>query len=146
MPGRPPESADDQEVKGAFDKNPDRRRTEEPQTPQEPIVKPKSLKGTASKIWDEYAPICVAMRTMGRGDEIAFAKLCRLEAEYLEDPEDFQTSRMAIHLTFLERFGLAGKGSRAKLAIKSKEDKPKTGAAKYLNGPITTGPGNTLRQ
>jgi hypothetical protein len=83
---------------------------------------------------------------MGRGDEIAFAKLCRLEAEYLEDPEDFQTSRMAIHLTFLERFGLAGKGSRAKLAIKAKEDKPKTGAAKYLNGPLTTGPGNTLRQ
>lgn len=104
------------EATGAFEKNPDRRRENEPIPPAADPIKPK-LKGRASKVWDEFAPICIGMGTLKRGDELEFATYCELQAEYEKDKAAFQTSRMALKGKYAERFGILGSGSRAKLSL-----------------------------
>jgi len=137
-------SAVELEATGAWDKNKKRRRTEEPVPPDGALIKPR-LKGLASKIWDIYAPICLEMKTAAHGDELAFTTLCNMEAEYQKDPDGMQTSRLAERMKVLERFGLAGRGSRAKLALKTKDEGKKDPADKYF-GNVTIGPGNSVRQ
>jgi hypothetical protein len=137
------------ETTGAFDKNPNRKRGSEPTPPDGEPDKPKLLKGRemrdASRIWDQYAPICKGMGTLGRGDEGEFATWCVLQAEFEKDPVGFTeiASRVGQKAAAATRFGIAGAGSRAKIGAIGNE-KPQDPADKYLN--VTNGPGNSLRQ
>jgi hypothetical protein len=143
---RPPKATAILDVTGAFDKNPNRKRSGEPIAPEGELEKPKILRGRASKIWDRYAAICFGMGTLRRGDEGEFSTWCILQAGFEEDPERFceTAALIAQKRTTAEKFGIAGAGSRAKIALdKGKEQHDP--ADKYLNAPIT-GPGNSLRQ
>jgi hypothetical protein len=143
---RPPKATSILDVTGAFDKNPNRKREGEPVAPAGNLDKPRVLKGVASKIWDVYAPICFGMGTLCHGDEGEFATWCVLQSQFEKDPDRFceVASLIAQKRTTAEKFGIAGAGSRAKIAIdKGKESKDP--ADKYLTN-VTSGPGNNLRQ
>ena len=131
------------ETLGSFDHDPNRRRENEPVPPDGAPVKPK-LKGRASRIWDEYAAICIGMGTLKRGDEPEFATWCNLQAEYEKSPTKFVTARLAQKRTYAERFGIAGSGSRAKLAVTRKE-KDADPADKYFDL-HNFGPDDSVRQ
>ena len=45
-------------------------------------MKPAGLSLGASVVWDELAPICLAMRTLTPADVRVFARLCELEATF----------------------------------------------------------------
>ena len=48
--------------------------------PQGPIVKPVELSDGASRMWDEWLPICLHMGTVTPADVRPFAMLCELQA------------------------------------------------------------------
>jgi hypothetical protein len=110
------------EARGAFQRHPERRRANEPKASCDQAVKPK-LKGRASKIWDEYAPICISMQTLARGDELEFSTWCKLQAQFEKEGDRFTTSRLAQKRAYAERFGIAGAGSRAKVVVPRGEEK-----------------------
>lgn len=62
--------------------NPGKRKlnTSEPKPPSGAVVKPAYLSKMAGVVWDEEAPIAIAMGTLTPADRSAFAKLCELEA------------------------------------------------------------------
>ena len=80
--------------------------------------KPQFLKGHASRLWDEYAPICAAMGTVTAADSHEFATWCCLAAEYEEGPKRMIAARVAQKRAYAERFGLGGAGARSKLTVK----------------------------
>ena len=51
----------------------------EPVPPSGDVVKPAGLSVGAAKLWDELAPVCIAMRTLTAGDVKAFAVLCEIQ-------------------------------------------------------------------
>jgi phage terminase small subunit len=52
----------------------------EPAPPAGEVVKPSGLSAGASAVWDELAPICLAMRTLTIADVRVFTTLCELQA------------------------------------------------------------------
>ena len=62
--------------------NPSRKKLNEnePQPPAGDPVKPTGLSAGASAVWDELAPICLAMKTLTVADVRPFATLCELQA------------------------------------------------------------------
>lgn len=48
--------------------------------PSGAIVVPGALSGLGRAVWDEIAPVCLAMGTLTTADVQAFATLCELEA------------------------------------------------------------------
>lgn len=114
--GRPRKATAVLEATGAFEKDPNRRRDNEPIPPTAEPVKPK-LKGRAAKLWAEFAPICIGMGTLKRGDEPEFATWCNLQAQCEKDFANFNNSRLAQKRAYAERFGICGSGSRAKLSL-----------------------------
>jgi len=56
----------------------------EPVPPTGEVVKPAGLSAVASAVWDELAPICLAMRTLTPADVRPFASLCELQATMQE--------------------------------------------------------------
>src|SRR5690349_18593228 len=51
----------------------------EPKPPQGVVNQPESLSNAAAVVWDEIAPIALAMGTLTTADTQAFATLCELE-------------------------------------------------------------------
>jgi len=117
------------EAKGAFEKNPNRKRDAEPVADGEPI-KPKHLKGAASRIWDEYCPRLVKMGTAYEVDSAALAAWCCLQAEFQKDPARMNSSRIAQMRAYEDRFGMNA-SARAKLGS-SPANKPTDPAEKYF--------------
>jgi phage terminase small subunit len=64
--------------------NPGKRKPSEnePQPPAGDVVKPSGLTTGAAAVWDEVAPICLAMRTLTPADVKVFATLCELQATF----------------------------------------------------------------
>src|SRR5687768_11480526 len=63
--------------------NPGKRKPsdQEPVPPADiAVVKPAGLSTGAGAIWDELAPICLAMRTLTSADVLAFSSLCELQS------------------------------------------------------------------
>jgi phage terminase small subunit len=54
----------------------------EPVPPPGEVTKPAGLSAGAEKVWDELAPVCVAMGTLTTADVRAFATLCELQATF----------------------------------------------------------------
>jgi phage terminase small subunit len=52
----------------------------EPKPPAGDVIKPATLSQNAVGIWEEMAPICVAMGTLTIADRKAFATFCELQA------------------------------------------------------------------
>ena len=52
----------------------------EPKPPAGEVVKPEGLSGSAIKVWDELAPVCLAMGTLTVADIRPFGTLCELQA------------------------------------------------------------------
>jgi hypothetical protein len=121
--GRSRQPASLLEAKNSFLKHPERRRTGEPIPLEGDLVRPEFLKGRAAELFDEISILCAAMGTAAHGDEWELATWCVLEAEFEENPRKMFTSRLALKRSCAERFGMAGAGSRAKLAADPKERK-----------------------
>jgi phage terminase small subunit len=117
------------EATGAFEKNPDRKRHSEPTAEGEP-VKPKFIKGSASRIWDEYAPKLVKMGTLKAVDSAGFATWCFLESEFQKEPSRMTAALFTQKRAYEERFGMSA-GARAKLSVGDAEKK-KDPAEKYF--------------
>lgn len=52
----------------------------EPKPPSDRVGKPTGLSAGASSVWDELAPICLAMKTLTAADVRAFVTMCELQA------------------------------------------------------------------
>jgi len=65
--------------------NPSRKKLNkhEPVPPAGEVTKPVGLSAGASVVWDELAPICLAMGTLTPADVRVFATLCELQSTLL---------------------------------------------------------------
>lgn len=66
--------------------NPGKRRLNEnePIPPSGEIKPPRTLTKLGLEIWNEVAPVCIAMRTLTTADRMTFARYCDLYARFLE--------------------------------------------------------------
>ena len=135
--------------------NPSRKKLNEnePQPPAGDPEKPVGLTESASAVWDELAPICVAMGTLTKADVRVFATMCELQATMQQtaaakdgrelfalekEDQDDKDSPMVIHIDAilkLERetatalrpyyalFGLEPV-SRARISVPKKSEAP----------------------
>jgi phage terminase small subunit len=64
--------------------NPSRKKLNEnePRPPAGDIAKPTGISATAASVWDELAPVCVAMGTLTTADVRSFTTLCELQATF----------------------------------------------------------------
>jgi P27 family predicted phage terminase small subunit len=62
----------------------DRLNPAEPKPPEGAVNQPESMSDAAKGIWDELAPVCLAMGTLTPADVRPFATLCELQATMLE--------------------------------------------------------------
>ena len=64
--------------------NPGKRQAslDEPVPPAGEVVKPPGLTADVGAVWDELAPICIAMRTLTPADVRVFVTLCHLQATF----------------------------------------------------------------
>jgi len=62
--------------------NPGKRKPNknEPVPPSGTVVKPRGLSKAAGSVWDELAPVCIAMKTLTPADVRVFATLCELQS------------------------------------------------------------------
>ena len=56
----------------------------EPMPPVGEVVKPEGLSPQASAVWDELAPVCLAMGTLTTADVRVFGTMCELQATMQE--------------------------------------------------------------
>lgn len=66
--------------------NPSRKKpnVNEVMPPSGDVVKPAGLSPGGGVVWDELAPVCLAMRTLTVADLKPFASLCELQATFTE--------------------------------------------------------------
>lgn len=103
-----------------IDGNPGKRPIPIEPEPGGDVRKPKGLRGRASAIWDELAPILEDMGTLKSPDAHLFANWCRLAAK-----SETRFSQMSVaELTEMRRigdsFGMSAPG-RAKLGTTEKK-------------------------
>lgn len=61
--------------------NPGKRRLNEAEPrPPDGVVQPPAMSGAARRVWDDIAPVCIAMGTLTTADVWAFKTLCELQA------------------------------------------------------------------
>lgn len=114
--------------------NPGQRKLNEnePTPPAGEITKPDGLSVAAGVIWDELAPVCLAMGTLTTADLRAFAGLCELQATFtaearLKDlaPDKFSARlerETAVALRpYYEYFGMTP-SSRTRLTVPKKAE------------------------
>ncbi len=70
------------------------------------VVKPKYLKGRASKVWDQYAPQLIAVGLIKSADDSSFAVLCCLMAEFEKDPVAMPAGRIGQMRAMWTEFGM----------------------------------------
>src|SRR5215471_8545973 len=118
------------ELQGAFQKNPQRRRTHKPIADGE-AKKPRFVKGAAARLWGEYAPRVAAMGLLKAVDAFNFGVWCCLAAEFEKHSQRMPANRIAQMRQVGERFGLDA-GARAKLAVRQQESTVDDPAEKYF--------------
>lgn len=107
----------------------------EPRPPSGEIAKPAGLSAGAAGVWDELAPVAVAMGTLTMADLKPFATLCELQATLQQassQKDNAATAQAGIKLEkevaavirpYYALFGLEPV-SRARLAVPSKDKEP----------------------
>jgi phage terminase small subunit len=83
-------------VEGTFNVTRHKDRTDEPAV-KEPIAKPKSLRGRASKIWDEVMEFAYWLTA---ADSHTLAMWCRLTAQAEKDFKGFTGSMLSNHRAY----------------------------------------------
>ena len=95
------------------------------------VLKPSGLSEAAARVWDELAPICVALGTLTRADQRAFGVLCELQATCEAasatkgaSAVGMRAERLAAAAVrpYYELFGLAGPLSRTRLPKPAVDD------------------------
>jgi phage terminase small subunit len=136
MPGRRPKSKHLKVITG----NPGRRPLPEtePTPPEGPIVRPASVQYRAAEIWDQFAPICIALGTLTTADVLTFANYCRLQAKCDEvGPAEMSGSHLSNLRALATALGLDAPG-RAKLGMMG-NGKPADPADKFFTNGKKTG-------
>lgn len=94
----------------------------EPQPPQGPVERPAYLSAAAVVVWDEEAPIALAMGTLTKADRRAFATMCELVATFQANAaKDEPSSATAVNTAnslkaYYDYFGMTPSGrSRIKI-------------------------------
>jgi hypothetical protein len=91
----------------------------EPKPPAGEVVKPQ-MELLAGVVWDEVAPICMAMGTLTTADVQAFTSYCVLQAKFTALAAGDDTDRLVKVATALrpyyEKFGLEPVG-RARISV-----------------------------
>jgi hypothetical protein len=104
----------------------------EPQPPEGQVEKPAGLSTGAGKVWDELAPICLAMGTLTTADVRTFTTLCELQATFIDNTATKGTAVFDVRLEretanvlrpYYALFGLEPI-SRAKISVPKKDDAP----------------------
>jgi phage terminase small subunit len=103
------------ELKGAFKKNPNRRREAEPEAVGELGDPPSDLNLEAVLVWKEIKPLIPA-GVATASDAFAFEVFCTLAAQFRSDPKEFPASKLIRLETLWGRFGL-DPSQRAKLSV-----------------------------
>ena len=108
------------ELKGAFAKDPQRRRDPEPQ-PNEPLGDaPGHLDAGTQAIWAEIASVLPA-GVVGNADRLLVEMCSCLVGEFRRSPLKMQTSRMALLRSCLASLGMSP-CDRAKLSIPERKN------------------------
>ena len=118
--GRPRTPTNVLEARGAFRRNPQRRRDGQPEV-REPLGSPpESLSGASLVAWNEItrtAPIGV----LTEADRLAVEACAHLVAEFRADPVAFHAAKVARMVALLGTFGMTP-SDRAKISLpKSRE-------------------------
>lgn len=113
-------------VEGTYNTTRHKDRQNEPAT-KSGLIKPKFLKGRASKLWDEYAP---RLWWLGDADSHHLAVYCGLVAEYERGPDQMLAARIGQMRAFAGELGIAAARSKFN-AKKNGEEKDKEG--QYFN-------------
>jgi hypothetical protein len=118
------------EVLGSFEHDPQRKRDAEPMA-EGKAVKPKYLKGLASRIWEEYAPKLEKMGILYAIDAPALATWCCLEAEFQREQSRMKASRITQKRSYEGLLGMSP-GTRSKLGVTNGRNVEADAAEKYL--------------
>lgn len=114
--------------------NPSRKKLNknEPRPPAGDIVKPEWLSAATGAIWDEVAPICLAMGTLTTADVFSLVCLCGLQATMRRNEQTRGTEGFSERLErdtaialrpYYELFGLTP-SARARLVVPNGTDEP----------------------
>lgn len=109
------------DARGAFDKNPNRRRDGEPEC-RDPLGSvPEHFDELQRAAWNQLASEC-ALGVLTRADTVAMEQAAILLAQMRADPNGLSVDRHRLLAHFLGRFGMTP-SDRAKLSIpKAKDD------------------------
>ena len=103
------------QMKGAFKKNPGRKRASEPVPTGGIGPAPEALSKRQRTIWDEIVAICPP-GVLGNTDRIALEALVRLLEEFRHNYVEFPGSRMSQLVSLMGRFGLTP-SDRSKIIV-----------------------------
>lgn len=107
----------------------------EPEPPDNPVVKPSWVKGRAGRIWKEYAPLLIEMGTLTVVDVPQFAAWCDLYAELQAlGARLFPASKLTRMEALASKFGM-DPSSRARMGTTGKKSGDKDPAEDYFGGP-----------
>jgi len=114
--GRPRTATAILDARGAFNKDPQRKRVDPVVTSKLPRQAPADLTKVQAKWWHKLRKQIPPSVITG-ADQVAFHLLVTLWVEFLDDGRDFPTSRIAQLRGLMGDFGMTP-SARAKLAIK----------------------------
>jgi len=114
--------------------NPSRKKLNENEVrpPAGAVEKPAQLSSAAGVVWDELAPMCLAMGTLTPADVRPFATLCELQATFSANAAAKGTAIFDVRLErdtanvirpYYALFGLEPV-SRARISVPKKKDEP----------------------
>ena len=107
------------ELRGAFKKDPQRRR-EEPKTVGVLSDAPEYLDDEVRGIWDEFVG-CAPIGVMTDSDRLSLEIACHLMREFRQNPVEFTAAKIGRLQALLGSFGMTP-ADRAKLASPGKSD------------------------
>lgn len=95
----------------------------EPKPPTGPVIKPELSPG-AAEVWDEVAPICLAMGTLTTGDVKAFGTYCELQATFTRATREKARPGFTpfLHTTMVDSAGNEHQNIKEHPAIRQERD------------------------
>jgi hypothetical protein len=118
------------EAAGAFERNPDRSRPDEPNTGRGVGPAPEDLEEGVKAVWDEIVGNCAA-GVFQSSDRLMLEVLCRMVVEFRSDPSGFGGRKYQQLTQLLARCGMTP-ADRSRVVVKGgQQDKPKVGLASF---------------
>lgn len=118
------------EMSGAYDKNPARRRVNEPDTGRGIGPAPDSFNDEQKAAWDEIVTNCAA-GVFQSSDRTMMEVLCVLLCEFRADRSGFGGRKYPVLMTLLSKCGMTP-SDRSRVTVSGgKQEKPKTGLASF---------------